>query len=241
MDCQCQPYQCHWRGSIHLIIGPMFSGKTTELFRLTKRHTLAGKKVVVVKYARDNRYDATMACTHDLNKMEAVSAVLLGDVFHDIEKYDVIGIDEGQFFEDVVLQSEIFSEIGQQRKNGYYCSFERDYLQKPFQNITMLFSLAERIDKLSAVCQACGHSASFTHRKSQSAKRELIGGEEIYQAVCRVCLFQHQNDQNEAENESLTRGCSSPVPELSPVKRMLSLENFDSETASLQCKKRANA
>jgi len=186
-DCQCDS-----RGLIHLILGPMFSGKTTELFRLTKRYSLAGKRVVVVKYSKDNRYDLSHACTHDLNKMEAIAALNIGDVMEQIDSFDVVGIDEGQFFQDVVQCAEDLANSG---KVVIIAALNGDYQQKPFQNITSLFSMAEKIEKLSAVCRSCGHSASFTFRTLQSTEREVIGGEDIYQAICRHCLLSHHEKQ----------------------------------------------
>lgn len=64
---------------------------------MCNRHRLAKRKVIVVKYARDDRYDDVMICTHDLRKMDAISAVKLGDVLPQLIEHDVIGIDEGQF------------------------------------------------------------------------------------------------------------------------------------------------
>ncbi|KAI1726452.1 thymidine kinase domain-containing protein [Ditylenchus destructor] len=218
----------------------MFSGKTTELFRLTKRHNLAGKRVVIVKYARDTRYDSSMACTHDMNKMEAISAVTLAEVYPEIQQYDVVGIDEGQFFEDLVMHAQ---ELANSGKVVIIAALNGDYRQKPFQNVTMLFSIAEKIDKLSAVCRSCGHSASFTFRKLQSAKREIIGGEEIYQAVCRACVIDLYNQQKAIENDTsiCTIISASLNRELSPVKRMVSVENLDAnESVNVLCKKRAN-
>nr|CAD2197810.1 unnamed protein product [Meloidogyne enterolobii] len=88
---------CHQRGCIQLIIGPMFSGKTTELFRLATRHTLAGRSVAIIKYRHDIRYDSTQACTHDHRKMEAFLAENIEEIYETIKNYNVIGIDEGQF------------------------------------------------------------------------------------------------------------------------------------------------
>lgn len=224
----------------------MFSGKTTELFRLTKRHTLAGKRVVIVKYARDTRYDSSMACTHDMNKMEAISAVTLAEVYPELQNYDVVGIDEGQFFEDLVSHAQ---ELANKGKVVIIAALNGDYRQKPFQNVTMLFSASEKIDKLSAVCRSCGHSASFTFRNLQSAKREIIGGEEIYQAVCRACVIDLYNQQKAMENDISLCSTNSPratIPaspsrELSPLKRMVSVENLNTnESINTLCKKRAN-
>uniref|UniRef100_A0A183BXS0 Thymidine kinase n=1 Tax=Globodera pallida TaxID=36090 RepID=A0A183BXS0_GLOPA len=119
--------QCHQRGSIHLIIGPMFSGKTTELFRLAQRYILAGRKVAVVKYALDTRYDETHACTHDLRKMEAMRATEMAEAFDELRKFDVIGIDEGQFFKDIVKYAQELANIG---KTVIIAALNGDYRQE---------------------------------------------------------------------------------------------------------------
>ena len=177
---------CQLSGIIHLIIGPMFSGKTTELFRLTKQNILAGKQVIVIKYAKDNRYDTATASTHDKYKMEALSALSIAQVYEAIAGYDVIGIDEGQFFTDIAKYAQILANSG---KMVIISALNGDFCQQPFQTITALFPLAERVDKLSAVCKNCGHAASFTYRTNSCKERELIGGEEMYQAVCRHCYM----------------------------------------------------
>jgi len=227
-DCQCTA-----RGLIHIILGPMFSGKTTELFRLTNRFRLAGKKSVVVKYSRDDRYDIGMACTHDLNKMEAISAVSLADVFDELLQYDVIGLDEGQFFDDVVPYAQTLANEG---KTVIIAALNGDYQQKPFNNITLLFALAEKIEKLSAVCISCGNSASFTHRTLKSTKREVIGGGEIYQAVCRSCYISlNREDQSPSANGSPQHNghCNgkSPLKKSPKVLREL-IESFEQRASA---------
>jgi len=177
---------CWSIGSIHLIIGPMFSGKTTELFRLVRRHKLAGKEVVVVKSSKDNRFDKVQACTHDMNKMEAITSYDIASIHEELKRYDVIGIDEGQFFEDIAYFAEKLANSG---RTVIIAALNGDYRQKSFQTVTSLFSISDKIEKLSAVCHTCGHSASFTYRISESTELEVIGGKEAYLAVCRSCLI----------------------------------------------------
>ncbi|CAD5226166.1 unnamed protein product [Bursaphelenchus xylophilus] len=178
-------------GSIHLIVGPMFSGKTTELFRLSNRYSLAGKKVIVVKYARDTRYDDVMVCTHDLRKMDAISALKVNDVWSKLIENDVIGIDEGQFFEDVVECAESLADMG---KTVIIAALDGDFQRKPFPNIATLFPLAEKVDKVNAVCR-CGDDASFTLRTVKCNQVEVIGGKEMYEAVCRNCYHEQVAEQ----------------------------------------------
>ncbi|KAI6174748.1 Thymidine kinase, cytosolic [Aphelenchoides fujianensis] len=121
MDCQCNS-----RGSINLIVGPMFSGKTTELLRLCRRHTLAKRKVVVVKYKKDTRYEDVMVSTHDSLKMEGLQALKLEGV--------------GQFFEDMVEGAEKLANEG---KTVIVAALDGDYQRKQFETIAKLVPLAE--------------------------------------------------------------------------------------------------
>lgn len=207
----------HSNGSIHLIVGPMFSGKTTELFRLSNRYSLAGKKVCIVKYARDTRYDNVMVCTHDLRKMDAISAVKVNDAWNDLCKHDVIGIDEGQFFDDVVECAERLADMG---KTVIIAALDGDFRRKPFPNIATLFPLAEKVDKVNAVCK-CGDDASFTLRTVKCSQREVIGGKEMYEAVCRNCYHEQVAAQKSYDKE-LEKNNKTVE---SPLKRVHSIEN----------------
>jgi len=187
-------------GQIHLIAGPMFSGKTTELFRLCNRHSLAKRKVCIVKYARDNRYDDVMICTHDLRKMDAISALRIGDVYSQLIEHDVIGVDEGQFFEDVCEMAERLSNLG---KIVIVAALNADYKREPFLAVSKLFALAEKVDKLNAVCGFCGDSAPFTLRTVRCTKREVIGGQEMYQASCRNCYHELHSSVINSEKQEM--------------------------------------
>jgi len=91
------------KGSIEMIIGPMFAGKSTELLRRVRRLEIAGRKCLHIKYVADTRYDAECITTHDNNKIKAVCVKTLAEIGDKWKNYDVIGVDEGQFFTDVSL------------------------------------------------------------------------------------------------------------------------------------------
>ena len=88
------------KGAIHLILGPMYSGKTSELVRRYRRYSVAGKKCLLVKHEHDTRYDEKMLCTHDSHKVDAQGCLRLSDLDFDHREYDVICIDEIQFYAD---------------------------------------------------------------------------------------------------------------------------------------------
>jgi len=170
------------KGYITLIIGPMFSGKTTELIRLIKRATIAGKKCVVVKYDKDIRYGDELH-THDL--VEYIASYKCNDLnqLQEIYKeYDVIAIDEGSFIKNINM----VDEWANNGKIIYISALDADFNRNPFANITNLIAKTEVIIKLSAICK-CGENASFTYRKNDNVNLEVIGGSEIYNALCRTC------------------------------------------------------
>ncbi|KAI6239682.1 Thymidine kinase, cytosolic [Aphelenchoides fujianensis] len=217
MDCQCNS-----RGSINLIVGPMFSGKTTELLRQCRRHTLAKRKVVVVKYKKDTRYDDVMVSTHDSLKMEGLRAMKLEDVWAKLMESDVVGIDEGQFFEDVVEGAEKLANEG---KTVIVAALDGDYQRKQFESIAKLVPLAEKVEKITAVCQFCGHSASFTLRTIMSDVREVIGGGEM-----RRIDRQEQKKPADLPRPAHVSPFSSKTPELPHGKRHVSaIENINED------------
>ncbi|RNA40085.1 Thymidine cytosolic [Brachionus plicatilis] len=176
------------KGQIQLILGPMFSGKTTELIRRMRRYETANHKCMVIKYEKDNRYDDTDAIsTHDKHMYSAnVKTSCLLDQEFSALKYSVIGIDEGQFYKDVVEFCEKMANMG---KIVIVAALDGTYQRKGFGSILELVPLAESIVKLTAVCMYCYNDAAFTKRKGNETQIELIGGKESYLAVCRTCYF----------------------------------------------------
>ncbi|KAF3687319.1 Thymidine kinase, cytosolic [Channa argus] len=172
------------RGQIQVIFGPMFSGKSTELMRRVRRFQVAQYKCLVIKYAKDTRYSDTGMATHDKNTMEAVPANSLIDVRPLALEACVIGIDEGQFFQDTVEFCEEMANLG---KTIIVAALDGTFQRKPFGNILNLIPLAESVVKLHAVCMQCYKEAAYTKRIGAEKEVEVIGGADKYQAVCRKC------------------------------------------------------
>ncbi|XP_046408960.1 thymidine kinase, cytosolic-like isoform X2 [Ischnura elegans] len=169
-----------------VIFGPMFSGKTTELIRRLKRYQIARRKCLVVKYARDDRYHSTCVATHDKDVLPAVCSVSLQPLSEEAMKFDVIGIDEGQFFADVVPFCEKMANLG---KIVMVAALDGTYRREGFGDILKLVPLAESVVKLNAVCMLCFKSASYTKRIGCEQELEVIGGAEKYMSVCRECYL----------------------------------------------------
>lgn len=174
------------RGSISLILGPMFSGKTSELFRRLRREKIAKKETLLIKYAHDNRYSEDQASTHDLFKMDCIGTLLLKNV-EIPEGTDVIGIDEGQFFPDILHFVEYWtSKLG---IDVMVCGLDGNYKREPFGHLLELVPKCTKLDKLCAVCSYCGEEAPFTKRTVPVDDEVLIGGSDKYVASCITCYF----------------------------------------------------
>lgn len=172
-------------GHIQVIFGPMFSGKTTELMRRMKRYQIANYKCLVIKYAKDNRYDEEGIATHDRQTLPAVAAMELSSMENVASQYEIIGIDEGQFFPDVVSFCDKMANRG---KVVIVAALDGTFQRKGFGDILNLVPLAENVIKLSAVCMTCNSDGHFTKRTTKDQSVEVIGGADMYQAVCRDCF-----------------------------------------------------
>ncbi|KAM6050440.1 thymidine kinase, cytosolic isoform 1-T1 [Chlamydotis macqueenii] len=186
------------RGQIQVIFGPMFSGKSTELMRRVRRFQLAQYRCLLVKYAKDTRYGTAGVCTHDKSTMEAVPACRLKDVYKEALGSAVIGIDEGQFFPDIVEFCEMMANAG---KTVIVAALDGTFQRKAFGSILNLVPLAESVVKLNAVCMECYREASYTKRLGAEREVEVIGGADKYHSVCRACYFCKRPQQPGSENK----------------------------------------
>jgi thymidine kinase len=175
-------------GSIVLIVGPMFAGKTTELMRRVKRELFAQRRCCIVKYAKDVRYSELNVATHDNQQLTATASFsTLSEFGEGWRDYDVIAIDEGQFFPDVVSFAQTAADAG---AKVIISALDGDFQRKPFGKVTELIPLCDNIIKVTAVCMKCQcREAPFTKRIVANQQQELIGGAEMYAAVCRRCYL----------------------------------------------------
>nr|CAP19646.1 thymidine kinase [Suberites domuncula] len=188
MSCVTATSQCLTaitRGHVQLILGPMFSGKTTELIRRMRRFQVANYACLIVKYAKDDRYSNQDVSTHDKQMTAGISATELTEVKKKAKKYGVIGIDEGQFFPDIVDFCEEMANAG---KTVIVAALDGTFQRKPFGPILNLVPMAESVVKLKAVCMVCYKDAAFTKRLGAEKQIEVIGGSDKYMAVCRTCF-----------------------------------------------------
>jgi thymidine kinase len=177
-------------GSISLILGCMFASKSTALLGRMRRVQHAHKKTLLIKFAADMRYHSTLMSTHDRSMAEALPVSTLAEVDDNlINAVDAIFIDEGSFFPDLIIFCEKWANSG---KEVTVASLDGTSNREPFGQICELVPLAERVDKLTAVCMCCRvKDASFTIRNNtDNANTIQIGGAELYSAACRDCWLQ---------------------------------------------------
>ena len=173
------------QGKIELIIGPMFSGKSTRLIEQMRKYVYKAKKTIMVKYYADQRYsEKSEVVTHDLIKYDSINCKLLRNSFETLKQYDVIGIDEGQFFADLV---EVCEELALMGKIILIAALNGDFRMEPFPVIQRIISKADKIKLLKAYCFNCHKDAKFSLRIVQSNETVLIGAGEAYKPACREC------------------------------------------------------
>lgn len=164
-------------------------GKSTELIRRIRRAKHAQKNVVCVKPRMDDRYSSDDIISHNKESIEALTCSKLMELENHIQKsnpiIDVIAIDEGQFFSDIVEFSEHFANQG---ITIIVAALNSTFERKPFGNIHYLIPLCEDVIKLTAICSTCKKEANFTKRIGNSKSLIDIGGQEKYEASCRGCF-----------------------------------------------------
>ena len=175
------------QGWIEVIVGSMFSGKSEELIRRLRRAQIARQRVQIFKPQIDTRFSDDHIVSHSEMRIPSVpvasSRLLLEQVEPDAE---VVGIDEGQFF-DADLPA-VCNALADQGKRVIVAGLDQDYLGKPFEPMPQLLAIAEYITKTLAICMVCGNPANHTQRLIASADRVLVGATGMYEARCRVCF-----------------------------------------------------
>ena len=171
-------------GHIEVICGSMFSGKTEELIRRIRRAEIAKQRVKVFKPKIDNRYSEFSIVSHNEH---SYPSEIIEDASEILEKSfdtEVIGIDEAQFFENNLV--EVCQMLADSGKRVIVAGLDQDYKAKPFEPIPQILAIAEYISKIQAVCVVCGAPANRTQRVSENKDRVLVGGENHYEARCRL-------------------------------------------------------
>lgn len=175
-------------------VGGMFSGKTTALLQQGERHLLAKKKVVYVKPQLDNRYSEERIVTHKGQGVDAINMPTHGLPWTLIA-YDVILIDEVQFFDKKVVED--IEDFLVQGKTIIVSGLDMDFEGNGFEVTMQLMAKADKIIKHKAVCQECGEDATFSFRTTDSKELVLLGEKDSYIPLCRRCFYKRKEGQGE--------------------------------------------
>jgi thymidine kinase len=178
-------------GWLEVICGPMFSGKSEEMIRRLRRAEIAGQRVVIFKPRIDDRFDAADVVSHAGARMRGVPISGVAELVSRARGFEVVGIDEVQFFEPSVVGASL--ELADAGVRVVVAGLDQDFRRLPFGPMPELLSHAEFVDKLQAVCHRCGGPATTTQRlvdgrpAPYSGETVVVGAEEQYQARCRDC------------------------------------------------------
>ena len=164
-----------------MIIGCMFSGKSSELMRRAKRHMAIGRNVLIVNHVFDNRCADNEVKAHSGENMQAIKINRIADM-KNTDEYDVIAIDEGQFFQDLPSVMKLI----QQKKRVIVAGLSSDFMRRPFDNISAMIAHADDVVFMKALCIHCGADAVFSKRTSNESSAICVGGASKYDAVCRT-------------------------------------------------------
>jgi thymidine kinase len=183
-----EPHFQHQRkGSIEVICGCMFSGKTEELIRRLKRAQIADQKVEIFKPSADIRYDSDHVVSHDTNKIWATPIDSSERILKISHETTVVGIDEAQFF-DMELPR-VCQELAVLGVRVIVAGLDMDYKGIPFGPMPPLLAVAEYVTKVHAICVHCGSLATHSYRLAQGNEVVLLGEKESYEPRCRTCYM----------------------------------------------------
>lgn len=179
-------------GWVEVIVGSMFSGKSEELIRRLNRARIARQKVQVFKPMIDARYSVEEIASHSGQKHNSKPVASTKDMLSQIEPdTQVVGIDEGQFFDMELIDA--VNYLARSGKRVIIAGLDQDYTGKPFEPMPQLLSVAEFITKTHAICVKCGGTANYSQRTVESDERVEVGASDKYEARCRKCFVPHSD------------------------------------------------
>jgi thymidine kinase len=197
-------YQDVQPGRMEVITGPMFSGKSEELIRRLKRAQIARLRIASFKPEIDLRYQPDAISSHSAQTIRAVAVRdvdrLRAVIFPALDTVDVVGIDEAQFFDELLVG--LAMELVEAGKRVVLAGLDTTFAGEPFAPMPALMAIADEVVKLSAVCMVCGAPAIHTQRLGASQQLVMVGASGMYEARCRAC-FRPEGDVPAAEQLKL--------------------------------------
>ena len=189
-------YRRNPEGWVEVICGPMFSGKSEELIRRVTRYQIARIPVQTFKPQLDDRYAETEVVSHSSLKVDAIPVQTAAQLLRHVDDgTQVIGIDEGQFFDDGLV--DVVDQLATGGKQMIIAGLDTDYLRRPFEPIPTLCDRAEYVTKMLAVCHKCGGPGMYTQRIVHSDDLVVLGAQGAYEARCRLCYDPNEPEQPE--------------------------------------------
>ena len=177
-------------GWVEVIAGSMFSGKSEELIRRLRRAKIARQKVQVFKPEMDSRFGDNQIVSHSEMRHDSSNSRSAAEVLAKVEPdTEVVGIDEGQFFDNELVN--VANELAGRGVRVIIAGLDQDYTGKPFEPMPQLLAIAEYITKTHAICMKCGQPANYSQRTFESDERVAVGAADKYEARCRRCFVPH--------------------------------------------------
>jgi thymidine kinase len=174
-------------GWVEVITGSMFSGKSEELIRRIRRAQIGRQKVQIFKPRIDGRYAHDHIVSHSDMKMPSQAVASAAQILELLDPAtEVVGIDEGQFFDASLVQ--VVNDLADRGLRVIVAGLDQDYRGRPFEPMPQLLAVAEYVDKTLAICVRCGAPANRTQRLVAATDRVIVGGAEQYEARCRHCF-----------------------------------------------------
>jgi len=184
----------NFHGSIEVICGPMFSGKTEELIRRVRRAQIARQKLQIFKPSLDTRYDDKSVVSHSAQSLEAIPVDGSKNILAKLnDATRVVAIDEVQFFDEYIVQ--IVSKLARRGLRVVCAGLDLDYRGVPFGPMPTLLAIADNVTKIHAICTICGAPASRTQRIVKSDAQVLLGETDAYDARCRGHFDYEEDDK----------------------------------------------
>jgi thymidine kinase len=172
-------------GSIEVICGSMFSGKTEELMRRLKRARIARLSIEIFSPKADLRYSENSLVSHNSNSIPSMPVGKASSILLPGSQVQVVGIDEAQFFDDELPA--VCNALANSGVRVIVAGLDMDFQGQPFGPMPALMAIAESVTKLHAVCVKCGNPALYSYRLAPGNNQILLGEKESYEPRCRLC------------------------------------------------------
>lgn len=177
-------------GWVEVIAGSMFSGKSEELIRRLRRAKIARQKVQVFKPELDSRFAENQIVSHSEMRHESANSRSAAEIMLKVDvDTEVVGIDEGQFFDNELVN--VANTLARRGVRVIIAGLDQDYTGKPWEPMPQLLAIAEYITKTHAICMKCGRPANYSQRTFESEERVAVGASDKYEARCRMCFVPH--------------------------------------------------